>query len=142
MRPARASDPALVRGLTQPRISRRRLLKGAAAAGIGVGAGSLLSACGIAGTRDTGWEAGFDWKRWWAEQQQAGVLDFANWPLYIDRAHGTHPSLDMFEKQTGITVNYKSVIQENATFFAQISPVLRPSRGSATTSSSSPTAGS
>ena len=90
----------------------------------------MLSACGIAGTRDTGWEAGFDWDALVApSSSRQGVLDFANWPLYIDRAHGTHPSLDKFEKQTGITVNYKSVIQENASFFAQISPVLRAKQG-------------
>jgi spermidine/putrescine transport system substrate-binding protein len=124
-----ASDPAFVRGLTQARLSRRGLLKGAAAGAIGLGAGSLLSACGIAGTRDTGWSAGFDWKQWWAQQERKGTLDFANWPLYIDQAHGTHPSIDEFEKASGITVNYRPVIQENASFFAQVSPVLSAQQG-------------
>jgi spermidine/putrescine transport system substrate-binding protein len=129
MRPDIAPDPALLRGLTQKRLSRRGLLKGAAAGAIGLGAGSVLSACGIAGTRDTGWTAGFDWKQWWAQQEQKGVLDFANWPLYIDQAHGTHPSIDEFEKASGITVNYRPVIQENASFFAQVSPVLSAQQG-------------
>jgi spermidine/putrescine transport system substrate-binding protein len=129
MRRAGASDPALVRGLTQPRISRRRLLKGAALATAGLGTASVLQACGIAGTRDTGWSAGFDWNSWWRDQKRQGVLDFANWPLYIDQSHGTHPSLDKFEKATGITVNYRPVIQENASFFSQISPVLQAQQG-------------
>jgi spermidine/putrescine transport system substrate-binding protein len=129
MRRLNASDPALLRGLTQSRFSRRRLLEGAAAAGAGLSVAAVLEACGIAGTRDTGWETSFDWKAWWRDQSQQGVLDFANWPLYIDQAHGTHPSLDKFEKQTGIKVNYRPVIQENASFFAQISPVLQAQQG-------------
>jgi spermidine/putrescine transport system substrate-binding protein len=129
MRRPIASDPAFVRGLTQSRLSRRGLFKGAAAAGLGLGAASVLGACGIAGTRDTGWSAGFDWKQWWAQQERKGVLDFANWPLYIDQAHGTHPSIDEFEQASGITVNYRPVIQENASFFAQASPVLSAQQG-------------
>ena len=95
--------PAFARGLTQPRLSRRRFLQSAAAAGLGLGAGSLLSACGISGTRDTGWRAGFNWDDWWREQRQAGTLDFANWPLYIDQSHGTHPSIDRFTRRPGST---------------------------------------
>ncbi len=124
-----ASDPALYRGLTQSRFSRRGLLKGAAAVGAGLGAASVLEACGIAGTRDTGWTAGYDWDSWWRGQERKGVLDFANWPLYIDQSHGTHPSLDEFKKATGTTVNYRPVIEENASFFSQISPVLQAQQG-------------
>lgn len=117
--------PDLLRGLTEPRYSRRRFVRGAA--GI-LAAGSLagaLSACGIAGTRDTGWEDGFDWKAWWGEQEQQGTFDFANWPLYIDRTKDGSPTLNAFSEKYGITVNYRPVIQDNATFFAQISPVLQ-----------------
>ncbi len=121
--------PAFVRGLTEPRLSRRRFLHSAAAAGLGLGAASVLSACGISGTRDTGWHAGFDWSQWWKQQQRAGTLDFANWPLYIDQSHGAHPSLDKFTADTGIGVNYRPVIQDNASFFAQISPVLQAEQG-------------
>ncbi len=121
--------PAFARGLTQPRLSRRRLLQSAAAAGLGLSAAPLLSACGISGTRDTGWQAGFNWDDWWKQQQRTGTLDFANWPLYIDQSHGTHPSIDKFTAQTGINVNYRPVIEENASFFAQISPVLQAKQG-------------
>jgi spermidine/putrescine transport system substrate-binding protein len=101
---------------------------GATAAAV-AGLGSVLSACGIAGTRDTGAPASFDWSSWWSKQQKHGVLDWANWPLYIDTSHGRHPSLERFTKQTGIHVNYRPVIQENASFFAQISPVLQARQG-------------
>ena len=121
----RGVDPAFVRGLTEARISRRQLLRGAAAGAAGAGLAAALAACGVAGTKGTGAPAEFDWRGWWVEQRKQGTLDWANWPLYIDTSHGQHPSLDLFTKQTGITVNYKAVIQDNPTFFAQISPVLQ-----------------
>ena len=121
----RSARPDLLRGLTQPRYSRRRFVRGAAGL---IAAGSLagvMSACGIAGTRNTGWKDGFDWKGWWSEQEQQGTFDFANWPLYIDRTKDGSPTLNDFSAKTGITVNYRPVIQDNASFFAQISPVLQ-----------------
>ena len=123
------ADPAFLRGLTQSRFSRRQFVRAGATAAAVAGFGSALSACGIAGTRDTGAPAGFDWASWWAKQQKHGVLDWANWPLYIDTSHGSHPSLELFTKQTGIQVNYKPVIQDNASFFSQISPVLQEKQG-------------
>ena len=83
-----------------------------------------LSACGIAGTRDTGWKSGFDWDSWCRRQERQGTLDFANWPLYIDRTKDGSPTLNDFSRKYGVTVNYRPVIQDNASFFAQISPVL------------------
>jgi spermidine/putrescine transport system substrate-binding protein len=97
------------------------------AAGL-LAAGSLagaLSACGVAGTRGTGWDDGFDWKSWWKQQTRQGTFDFANWPLYIDRTKDGSPTLNDFGAKYDITVNYRPVIQDNASFFAQISPVLQ-----------------
>jgi len=120
-----SGELALLRGLTQRRTTRREALRRVGLATAGAAAAATLQACGIGGTRDTGWSAGTDWTSWWKQQKRAGVLDFANWPLYIDTSHGTHPSLDAFTKATGITVNYRPVIQDNATFLAQISPTLQ-----------------
>jgi spermidine/putrescine transport system substrate-binding protein len=120
-----AAELALLRGLTQRRTTRREAIRAAGLAAAGAAAASALAACGIAGTRDTGWHPGFDWATWWKQQRRAGVLDFANWPLYIDTAHGAHPSLDAFTRDTGIKVNYRPVIQDNASFLAQISPTLQ-----------------
>lgn len=117
---------AWIRGLTEPRLSRRQLVKGAAGIAVAASLGSALAACGLPGTRNTGAPADFDWTAWWREQEGTGQLDFASWPLYIDSVKGgAHPSLDMFTKQTGIEVKYRPVIQDNAPFFAQISPVLQ-----------------
>ena len=119
-------EAAWIRGLIQPRLSRRQFVRGAAGAAALVTLGSALAACGISGTKDTGWTAGFDWDAWWNKQKPTGTLDFANWPLYIDTgAGGKHPSIDKFSEETGINVNYLPVIQDNAEFFSKISPVLQ-----------------
>jgi spermidine/putrescine transport system substrate-binding protein len=117
-------DAALIRGLTERRYTRGQVLR---ATGGGLGAlsfGALLSACGVKGTASKTTTA-FDWSAWWKKQSSTGTLDFANWPLYIDTEHGKHPSLQQFTKQTGIKVNYSEVIQDNAPFYAKISPTLQ-----------------
>jgi spermidine/putrescine transport system substrate-binding protein len=119
------SQVAWVRGLTEARLSRRSLLRGAAAGAVGLSVGGILEACGLSGSKGTGSEADFDWDSWWAKQEKQGTLEWANWPLYIDTSHGKHPSIDLFTKKTGIEVSYKPVIQDNAAFFAQIRPVLQ-----------------
>jgi spermidine/putrescine transport system substrate-binding protein len=93
-----------------------------------LGAGAFLSACGVSGTAATksnNSSSGVGSTTWWKHQHQTGTLDFANWPLYIDTDHGKHPSLQQFTKQTGIKVNYSEVIQDNAPFYAKISPTLQ-----------------
>ena len=102
MTPKRPLDPALLRGMTMPRISRRSALRGAGL----LSASAVLAACGVSGTseEEKPQESGF-----WASQTKAGVLNFANWPLYIDVAKvggkTVHPSLLEFNKQKGIKVN-------------------------------------
>jgi len=118
-------DPALLRGLTERRHTRRSFLRGAGAGGGALAMGALLSACGIQGTEAAKGGPAFDWTAWWSRQKKHGVLNFANWPLYIDTDHGKHPSLEQFTAKTGIKVNYYEVIQDNAPFYAQISPTLR-----------------
>ncbi len=121
-------DPALLRGLTQRRLSRRDALKYA-----GVGAGSLglaafLSACGVKGTlaKASPTPSAFDFTRIYGDRKPAGVLNFANWEDYIDvDSKGNSPSLAEFTKQTGIKVNYKTVINDNDPFLAKIIPVLQ-----------------
>ena len=119
-------DSALLRGLTQARLTRRGMFK-AAGTGAGVaGLAALLAACGVSGTSQENKAAapGF-----WDSQKQAGLLNFANWPLYMDvkKVGGkeTHPTLDQFTKETGIKVNYKEVIESNDGFLGKILPSLR-----------------
>jgi spermidine/putrescine transport system substrate-binding protein len=123
-------DPSILRGMTQRRLSRRDLLK---YAGTGAGAMSLaafLAACGVSspGATKKGQKlpnAGIGTAHWWSTQKQAGQLNFANWPFYIDVTHGKHPSLEQFTNDSGIQVNYREVIQDNNSFFATIRPSLQ-----------------
>ena len=118
----RPLDPALLRGLTMPRISRRDALRGAGL----LGASAFLAACGVEGSGgdDAPQASGF-----WASQTQANQLDFANWPLYMDQekqgGKTVYPSLQEFTKETGIKVNYKEVIKENDAFLGKINPSLK-----------------
>ena len=64
----------------------------------------------------------------WSAQKQTGQFTFANWPFYMDKARvngeTVHPSLERFTKETGITVDYLEVIDDYASFFAKIRPVI------------------
>jgi len=119
-------DPALWRGLTQSRTARRSFLK---AAGVGAGAlslSSILAACGTSGvsTSSQG-ENGVGSASWWSQQPETKTLNYANWPAYIDTAHGKHPSIEQFTQQTGIDVNYTEPINDNTSFFTKIRPDLQ-----------------
>jgi spermidine/putrescine transport system substrate-binding protein len=124
-------DPALWRGLTQSRFSRRQMLR---YAGVGAGTAGLaafLAACGTKGALPAGGpsgqslpNAGIGTTAWWDKQKLTHKLEFANWPYYIDVSHGKHPSIEEFTKKTGIQVDYREVIQDNNAFYARISPSL------------------
>jgi spermidine/putrescine transport system substrate-binding protein len=102
-------------------VTRREVLRR-----IGAGAGVVslsawLAACGVSGTNEEsrgGGGGGAD--DGLTTTEQTGEFRFANWPLYIDRAKGRRPTIDDFEKETGITVDYKEVIDDNESFFGTI----------------------
>lgn len=118
--------PDLLRGLTAPRLSRRRALQ---IGGLG-SLGLVLAACGIPGAQHSGlggqaWRDEID--KYWLDHKKTGSLVFGNWPLYIDTAaknKNDHPSIDMFHTETGIKVRYLEDVQANDTFFAKIQPQL------------------
>ena len=103
-------------------MSRRDLLR---RMGIGAGALSLsafLAACGTEGTAPSGGDE--EEKDPPTTNQIQGELDFANWPLYIDKAGGQRPTLNDFTKATDIEVNYQEVIDDNQSFFGTIQEPL------------------
>lgn len=120
-------DIAHLRGLTQPRMSRRSLFRGAGAvAGAGALAG-LLSSCGIAGTNEGASAAArMDWTAWWASKKINGHFSFDNWAAYIDvDKHGRYPTLEQFTKDTGIKVSYNdAAVADPASYYGKISPAL------------------
>jgi spermidine/putrescine transport system substrate-binding protein len=100
-------------------LTRRELLRRAAAGGTIRTLPGLLAACGGAtkGAAGTGSSS----------KQLAKTLEFSNWTLYIDVNKQGHPSLDQFRKKTGVKVDYKEDINDNASFFGKIQGPL--SRG-------------
>jgi spermidine/putrescine transport system substrate-binding protein len=99
-----------------PRWTRSELLRRGAAGGALLAFPSLLAACG--GGSNGGSTDGGELK---------DVLNFANWPLYIDEEKPT--TLDDFKTQTGITVNYFEEINDNADYFAKIQGPLSQGQG-------------
>ncbi|MEU2560142.1 spermidine/putrescine ABC transporter substrate-binding protein [Streptomyces longispororuber] len=99
--------------------ARRTVLKGIGAAGV-LGA---LAGCGVpAAYIEPSERAGKDLS------DRDRRLTFANWPLYVDtddRDRTRRPTLDAFERRTGIDVRYTEEINDNDEFFGKISPSLR-----------------
>ncbi|MFE9255967.1 spermidine/putrescine ABC transporter substrate-binding protein [Streptomyces sp. NPDC006879] len=108
--------------LGNPRgISRRAALRGLG----GLGAVSMvatLTGCGVpAAYVEQGSRS--------ARDRSAGepVVDFANWPLYIDtdeEDETKRPTLAAFTERTGVKVRYTEDINDNDEFFGKVSPAL------------------
>ena len=99
-------------------ISRRRLLGSAIASGAGIGAASLLSACG-GGSSDSAGPAD--------QSETDKSLTVSNWTLYIDtdrKGPDLYPTVAQFEEDSGVTVDYNEDINSNNDFFAKIRPQL------------------
>jgi spermidine/putrescine transport system substrate-binding protein len=105
----REVDLPLLRGL----VSRR-----AALAGLGLGVTALLAGCDPKPKRKAPASLAD-----LSDSEQ--VVNWSNWPDYIDVGHGlSHPTLEQFTKQTGITVQYTEDYYDNEEFFAKVSPQL------------------
>jgi spermidine/putrescine transport system substrate-binding protein len=100
-----------------PRLTRNELLRRGAAGGALLAFPSLLAACG-GGDGGGGGEDGGELKT---------VLNFANWPFYIDVEKPT--TLQDFTKQTQIKVNYFEEINDNAEYFAKVQGPLSQGNG-------------
>ena len=99
-----------------PRLTRQELLRRGAAGGALLAFPSVLAACG--GGDEGGDGGGGELKT---------VLNFANWPLYIDVDKPT--TLQDFQQETGIKVNYFEEINDNAEYFAKVQGPLSQGQG-------------
>ena len=119
-----APAPEQLRALMEmSRVSRRGLLRGAGLAGLGLGAPGLLSACGTPAAQQTS-ESCVSKDLSSTEKK----LKFSNWTLYMDEAKvkrggkkvTVYPTLEQFEKQSGIEVDYVDDVNGNSEFFAVV----------------------
>jgi spermidine/putrescine transport system substrate-binding protein len=113
------------RARIDPVLTRRRFLQGSALAGTA----AFLAACGTPGTGSSAPSAAATSgggasapasapASAAATPAQGGELRFANWIGYIDIAEdGSYPTINKFQDETGITVNYAEDIDDNETFF-------------------------
>jgi spermidine/putrescine transport system substrate-binding protein len=110
--------------------SRRSLLAGAGALGLG----AALAACGTKGATGTapagsasgsasatGPAAAVD------RSASEKVVNWANWTLYLDKAEkgNTYPTLEAFQKKTGIKATYAEDIEDNDTYYGKVQAQLR-----------------
>lgn len=102
-------------------MTRRSLLRASAGGALTVGGLGALSACGIPAAGKT--QGGMS-----AQDHSAAekVVNFSNWTEYIDvdDSGKHHPTLDAFQKRTGISVKYTEDINDNNEFFGKIKPQL------------------
>jgi spermidine/putrescine transport system substrate-binding protein len=113
----------LRRLLSRSQMGRRGFLRGAGLAGLGLGAPGLLAACGTPAAQQT---ADSCVSKDLSSTQK--TLRFSNWPLYLDEKEvkrggkkvTVNPTLDRFEKQTAIKVDYVADVNDNSEFFGVV----------------------
>ena len=98
-------------------VDRRGFLRGVGAAGVALSLPELLAACGTKGSKQTADTC---------VSKDISATDkslvFSNWPEYIDVSDNGKrmPSLEKFQKQSGIKVTYNTDINDNDDFFAKV----------------------
>jgi spermidine/putrescine transport system substrate-binding protein len=115
---------AVVRAISAGRVSRRGLLSGAGALGVG----AALAACGTKSPASGSGTSG-DGKPSPAVDvsDTDKVVKWANWTLYLDKDDKSkkYPTLDAFARRTGITPSYFEEIEDNDSYYGKIQAQLR-----------------
>ncbi|MFJ4338107.1 spermidine/putrescine ABC transporter substrate-binding protein [Streptomyces sp. NPDC088915] len=114
---------AIRRSLTSGRgaLSRRSMLRAGGVGALTVGGLASLTACGIPPAKREGQgPASTD------DSAKEKTVAFSNWTEYMDVSEDekSRPSLEAFEKRTGIKVKYTEDINDNVEFFGKIKPQL------------------
>jgi spermidine/putrescine transport system substrate-binding protein len=126
--PFGTDNPMLRAALARGLVSRRSAMMGAA----GVGAAALLAACGSAGKNaSTGGASGASAPAKTAAAAKdlsdtEKVVNWSNWTEYIDTTEDgkSRPTLEAFQKQSGIAVKYTEDYLDNDEFYAKVRPLL------------------
>jgi spermidine/putrescine transport system substrate-binding protein len=104
----------LVRRARAAQLTRRSVLAGTGAGALAM----LLAACSPAGASKTLTPA----KDVSASNKN---MTWANWQAYLDQNdNGKYPTLQAFEKKTGISVKYDVAVDDNNTYYAKVKDQL------------------
>ena len=102
-----------MRELVRAQLSRRGVIAGVG----GLGAVGLLAACGTKSGPKASPAGG----------ASGGAVRWANWTLYLDYDSKTksYPTLDAFQKKSGIKVSYQEDIDDNDSFYGKVQGQLK-----------------
>ena len=115
--------------IVRAQLSRRSVLGAAGALGLGA-----LAGCGTSGTPGTGATAGASGAAGATGPTAATdtsatdkKVNWANWTLYLDYDDKTkkYPTLEAFQKQSGITATYAEDIEDNDSYYGKVSGQLK-----------------
>jgi spermidine/putrescine transport system substrate-binding protein len=127
-RPCLASEEAaIVRLMSGGRLSRRSMLSGAGALGLG----AFLTACGTSAPGSTsGGETAVKPTAAADESSSQKIVNWANWTQYLDYDETTkaYPTLVDFGKATGLKANYYEEVEDNASYYAKVQAQLHRGR--------------
>jgi spermidine/putrescine transport system substrate-binding protein len=103
--------------LIRAQMSRRGFIAGVG----GLGAAGLLAACGTSAPKVSGAASPT------AVTDTGGTVRWANWTLYLDYDSKTkkYPTLEAFQKTSGIKVNYMEDINDNDEFYGKVQGQLK-----------------
>ncbi|MGI8993618.1 MAG: twin-arginine translocation signal domain-containing protein, partial [Nocardioidaceae bacterium] len=103
-------------------LSRRGFIQGASMSALALGSSGLLSACGTDAAK-------VDQSECTSSDSSSSEKDinFSNWIGYVDPVKAKDTStLEKFEQQTGITVDYQNGdVNDNEQFYSKVSPQLQ-----------------
>jgi len=110
--------PADLAGAMRSAVSRRRLLQAAGLGGVALAA----AACGATAPESANASGTPSAATQPDKSDSEKAVNWSNWPLYIDvdDATSSRPSLDAFQKETGIAVTYTEDVNDNSEFFAKV----------------------
>lgn len=105
---------SLIAQARRAQVNRRTLLAGAG----GSAAALALAACSTGGGQSKPTPA--------ADASSTDkTLNWANWAAYIDEDDaGNYPTLEAFQEQTGIAVNYEVAVDDNNTYYGKVKDQL------------------
>jgi spermidine/putrescine transport system substrate-binding protein len=105
----------LIKQARRQQMTRRTALAGAGAGALAV----ALAACAPGGNTSTGLTPAKD------VSDSEKNLVWHNWSLYMDETDdGRYPSLEKFQAESGITVEYKIEIDDNDTYYGKVKDQL------------------